>query len=107
VTIPADTPAGAHTLVLKGKPTTGTADRTVNIGVTVTAAGATTSSSVGSTSSTTGGTATTIHSSGSGGLASTGANVLRIGLSSLMVLFAGWLLLVSAVARRDRVGSGR
>jgi hypothetical protein len=44
---------------------------------------------------------------GRSGLASTGSNALRVGVSALLVAFAGWLLLVSAVHRRDRLGSAR
>ena len=93
--VPAATVVGSHDLVLTGVDAA-SAKRTVTAGVTITAAGATTTVLGGTT------TTTISHT----GLAATGANVFKLGLSGLLVVFAGWLLSVSAYRRRDRLGSG-
>lgn len=106
-TVPASTPVGVDELELTGKGASG-ATRTIKAAVMV--AASTTSSTTGGSS--TSSTAATSSSSGSGsgssgGLPLTGGNALRIGLSALLVVSAGWMLLVAAVHRRDRLGSTR
>lgn len=106
ITIPATTPVGAHTLELTGKKTDGTTRTPVNIGITVSATGSSSSTSTSAGAATTATVASVANrssSSSGGGLAATGSNALRIGLSAALALFAGWLLLVSAVHRRDRL----